>query len=157
MDSFHAEVDCLPAHMTMDMDKSGETSLNTYGDHIGEVIAQVYNHQLGPATPADVGYADATNTIVPAPSGDQLAYYDPATKGIGIDLKNVGGFVQTDNTRRACSRSGTTWTLAPRCAADSSQLLTWPPGPIWNTERPQPGEGDRGHGHRRHGDHAVGL
>jgi hypothetical protein len=140
MDSFHAEVDCLPAHMTMDMDKSGETSLNTYGDHIGEVIAQVYNHQLGPATPVDVGYADATNSIVPAPSGDQLAYYDPATKGISIDLKNVGGFdFLDDDTTSVLTLKYDLDSSTPLAFDYISQSLTSPLGLSGTVEKPQPG------------------
>ena len=140
LDSFHAEVDCLPAHMTMDMDTSGETNLNTYGDHIGEVIAQVYNHQVGPATPADVGYADPTNTIVPAPSGDQLAYYDPATKGISIDLKSVGGFdFLDDSTTNVLKLQYDLDSSTPLAFDYISQSLTTPLGLSGTVEKPQPG------------------
>jgi hypothetical protein len=97
LDRFHGEIDCLPAHMTLVLYKSGETSLNTYGKHIGKVVAQVYNQQVGPATPADVSPPDASDATNPAPSGDQLAYYDTASKGISIDLNNVGGFDYVDD------------------------------------------------------------
>ncbi|HEY1989210.1 MAG TPA: hypothetical protein VGG43_07105 [Acidimicrobiales bacterium] len=140
LDSFHAEVDCLPAHMTMDMDTSGEMNLNTYGDHIGEVIAQVYNHQVGPATPADVGYADSTDTIVPAPSGDQLAYYDPATKGISIDLKSVGGFDFLDDSTTSVLKLQYDLDSSTPLAFDYiSQSLTSPLGLSGTVEKPQPG------------------
>jgi hypothetical protein len=98
LDSVHAEIDCLPSHMTLTMTPSGATSLNTYGSDIGQVIAQVFNHQLGPATPANVAYPDAENNLSPAPSGDQLAYYSPGVKGISIDLQNVGGFAFSDSS-----------------------------------------------------------
>jgi hypothetical protein len=140
MDRFHAEVDCLPAHMTMDMDTSGETNLNTYGDHIGEVIAQVYNHQVGPATPADVSYADSTNSIVPAPIGDQLAYYDPATKGISIDLKSVGGFDFLDDSTTSVLKLQYDLESSTPLAFDYiSQSLTSPLGLSGTVEKPQPG------------------
>ncbi len=140
LDRFHAEVDCLPAHMTMDMDKSGEMNFNTYGDHIGEVIAQVYNHQIGPATPADVGYADSTNSIVPAPSGDQLAYYDPGTKGISIDLKSVGGFdFLDDSTTNVLKLQYDLDSSTPLAFDYISQSLTSPLGLSGTVENPQPG------------------
>ncbi len=98
LDSFHAQIDCLPAHVTLALDKSGETSLNTYGSHLGEVIAQVYSQQVGPATPADVGTPDAQDSINPAAAGDQLAYYDLDAKGISVDLKHVGSFDYLDDS-----------------------------------------------------------
>ena len=140
LDTFHAEIDCLPAHMTMAMDKSGETNLNTYGDHIGEVIAQVYNHQIGPATPADVGYADSTNAIVPAPNSDQLAYYDPGTKGISIDLKSVGGFdFLDDSTTNVLKLQYDLASTTPLAFDYISQSLTTPLGLSGTVEKPQPG------------------
>ncbi|HEY1831077.1 MAG TPA: hypothetical protein VGG38_12630 [Acidimicrobiales bacterium] len=98
LDTVHAEIDCLPSHMTLTMQPGGETSLDTYGSHIGQVIAEVFNHQVGPATPVDVLYPDANNNLSPAPSGDQLAYYSPGVKGISIDLQNVGGFGFSDSS-----------------------------------------------------------
>lgn len=98
LDTIHAEIDCLPAHMTLAMDASGETSLNTYGSQIGELVAQVYAQQAGPATQADVGYPDASNAIEQADSGDQLAYYDLGSKGISVDLRKVGSFDFLDDS-----------------------------------------------------------
>jgi hypothetical protein len=140
MDRFHGEIDCLPKHVTLDMDKSGETSLNTYGDHIGEVMAQVFNHQVGPAGPGDVGYPDTGNGISSAPAGDQLAYYDPAAKGISVDLKRVGGFDFLDNdttgilTLQHDIDAGT-----PLAFHYISQSLKTPLGLSGTLDHPQPG------------------
>jgi hypothetical protein len=94
LDRFHSEIDGLPSHITLTMKSDGGASVNTYGDHIGHVLAQLYSHTARPAQQSDVSYPDPTdsNLLKSAPSGDQLVDYDPAGRGISIDVHNVGGF-----------------------------------------------------------------
>ncbi|HEX6388869.1 MAG TPA: hypothetical protein VFZ89_05475 [Solirubrobacteraceae bacterium] len=79
---FHGEIHKLPSHMALTLPPSGGTiTLNSFGQHIERVLAQVY--ETSPAT---------------AGAGRQLLEYDEPDKQITADLHNVGNFSLTPGT-----------------------------------------------------------
>jgi len=79
---FHGEIHKLPSHMALTLPPSGGTiALNSFGDHIERVLAQVY--ETSPANAA---------------AGHQLLEYDEPDKQITADLHNVGNFSLTPGT-----------------------------------------------------------
>jgi hypothetical protein len=86
--NLHAEIDNLPSHMTLTLPADGGTvALSTYGDHIGHVLAQVWDAN-GP-----IEKVPAT-----APAGEQGLIYIQQDNQLTVDLRQVGPFSATEST-----------------------------------------------------------
>ena len=76
-DTAHVVISHIPSHISIQLPTAGGDAIfNPYGDHIGEVLVQVYPHAIG-------AYNNPN-------SGDQTAYANLATGQFTADLKQIG-------------------------------------------------------------------